>query len=87
MTYRNRPVIRKDNIIYFGSMEDKFIAMIQILSTKESFGEQVADKVSVQLQSTDEKLPFKDRIEKSSEKKGLYESLDIADIWLSRALK
>lgn len=87
MTYKNRPLIRKDNILYFGSMQDKYIAMLQILSTTSFEGEEIADRVLIQLQLTDENALPKDRVEKASEKHGLYDALDIADIWLTRALK
>lgn len=84
MTYKNRPLIRKDNIIYYGSLSDKMIAMLQILSTKTENGEEVADKIMIQLQLTDEKALPKDIVQKVAEKHGLYEALDIADIWLTR---
>ncbi len=87
MTYKGRPLIRKENIIYYGSMADKHIAMLQILSTKKIGDDEVSDRIMVQLQLTDETASFKDRTEKVAEKHGLYEALDIADIWLSRALK
>ena len=87
LTYKNRPLIRKDNIIYYGSMADKYISMIQVLSTKTSYNETVPNKILVQLLLTDEKALPRERIIKVSEKNGLYEALDIAEIWLTRALK
>ena len=44
LTFKNRPLIRKDNIIYYGSMADKYISMIQVLSTKTSYNETVPNK-------------------------------------------
>lgn len=87
MIYKNRALVRRDNTIYFGSMADNHIAMLQILSTKESLGQSVATKVLVQIQSTDESVSLKDRITKVAEKNSLFDALDIADIWLTRALK
>lgn len=87
MIYKNRPLVRKDNTIFYGSMADKYIAMIQIISTKELLGETVTNKTLVQIQSTDENVSAKDRVIKAAEKNGLYESLDIASIWLDRTLK
>ena len=46
----------------------------------------VASKVSVQLQLTDPTLKSRDRIVKKSEKDSLYAAMDIAHIWLERAL-
>ncbi|MBE6994703.1 MAG: hypothetical protein E7423_08705 [Ruminococcaceae bacterium] len=86
LTYKGRPLLRKDNIIYYGSMTDKYIAMLQILSTTKVNGLDVADKVSVQLQLTDPDISSRDRITKSTTKDGLYNAMDIASIWLDRAL-
>ena len=47
----------------------------------------VADKVQVQLMSTDPELRMKERILKRSEKNGLYNAMDIGSIWLERALE
>lgn len=84
MTYKNRPLIRKENTLYYGSLSDKMIVMLQILSTKIVDGTEVSDKIMIQLQLTDEKALPKDVVQKVAEKHGLYEALDIADIWLTR---
>ena len=47
----------------------------------------IADRVSVQLISTDVELSPTSRIIKTSEKSGLYPAMDIGSIWLERALK
>ena len=86
LTYRNRPLVRKGNTLYYGSLSDKYVIMFQILSTKELDGLQVADRVSVQLISTDPEVRPRDRIIQKSEKKGLYSAMDIGKIWLERAL-
>ena len=61
--------------------------MFQILSTKTVGDMTVADKVQVQLMSTDPELRMKERILKKSEKTGLYNAMDIGVIWLERALE
>ena len=35
LVYKGHPLRRKDNIIYFGSMADEYIIMMQILETKK----------------------------------------------------
>ena len=47
----------------------------------------MADKVQVQLLSTDPELRMKERILKKSEKTGLYNAMDIGSVWLERALE
>lgn len=46
----------------------------------------VATKVSVQLQLTDPELKSRDRVVKKSEKDSLYAAMDVASVWLERAL-
>ena len=86
LSYKGRPVSRKDNMIYYGSMADKFIIMLQITETKTEKDVEVATRVSVQLQQTDPSVKSKDRIVKKTETTGLYDAFDIGAIWLERAL-
>ena len=34
LMYKGRPLMRKDNLIYYGSMADSHIVMLQVLETK-----------------------------------------------------
>lgn len=86
LEYKGHPLRRKDNLIYFGSMADKYIIMLQILDTKKVKDLDVATKVSVQLQLTDPDIKSRDRVVKKSEKESLYAAMDVASIWLERAL-
>ena len=86
LTYKGHPLRRKDNLIYFGSMADKYIVMLQILDSKKAEDMDVATKVSVQLQLTDPDLKSRDRVVKKSEKDSLYVAMDVAAVWLNRAL-
>ena len=86
LIYRGRPLRRVDNFIYYGTMSDKYIIMMQILETKKDQDLNVASRVSVQLQLTDPTIKSRDRIVKKSEKDGLYTALDVGGVWLERAL-
>ncbi len=86
LTYKGHPLMRKDNLIYFGSMADSHIVMLQILESKKMGDTDVATRVSVQLQLTDPAAKSRDRIVKKSEKTGLYTALDVGCVWLERAL-
>ena len=46
----------------------------------------MADRVSVQLISTDPTARPSERIIKKSEKKGLFAAMDVGAVWLERAL-
>ena len=86
LSYKGHPLRRKDNLIYYGTMAEKYIIMLQILSTKQVNGLAMADKVAVQLQLTDPDLKSRDRVVKKSEKDSLYDAMDVACVWLDRAL-
>ena len=103
LTYKGHPLRRKDSLIYYGSMAQKYIIMLQILSQKKAHPDvlnimlqildtkkvddlDVATKVAVQLQLTDPDLKSRDRVVKKTEKDSLYAAMDVASVWLERAL-
>ena len=86
LMYKGRPLMRKDNLIYYGSMADSHIVMLQILETKKVGDSEIASRVSVQLQLTDPSVRSRDRVVKKGEKAGLYTALDFGSVWLERAL-
>ena len=66
LMYKGHPLMRKDNLIYYGSMADSHIVMLQVLETKKVGDLDVASKVSVQLQLTDPAARSRDRIVKKT---------------------
>ena len=86
LMYKGHPLMRKDNLIYYGSMADSHIIMLQILETKKVGDVDIATRVSIQLQLTDPSAKSRDRVVKKGEKPGLYTALDFGCIWLERAL-
>jgi hypothetical protein len=84
--YKGKPLVRSGNTLYYGDPSDKYIAMLQIISNKTVADMELADKVSVQILLTDENVHTSKRIVKKTEKNGLYTALNIASIWLERAL-
>ena len=86
LMYKGHPLMRKDNLVYYGSMADEYIVMLQILESKKLADLDLATKVSVQLQRTDSNAKARDRVVKKSEKDGFYTALDVGCVWLERAL-
>ena len=86
LMYKGHPLMRLGNMIYYGSMADSHIVMLQVLETKKVGDLDVASKVSVQLQLTDHAVKSRDRVVKKGEKDGLYTALDFGCVWLERAL-
>ena len=85
-TFRGKPLVRSGNVIYYGHPADPCIAMLQVLTNKEWKDVTLADRVSVQILSTDESVHTSRRILTRTEKNGLYPALNIASIWLERTL-
>ena len=86
LTYKGHPLRRKDNLIYYGSMADKYIVMIQVMSSEKDGSLDVANKVHLQLQLTDPDLKSRDRVVKKSDLPDLFSAIDMGSIWLMRAL-
>ena len=82
LTYKGKPLVRKDNELYYGRMTDPYVLRMQILSTKSVGGMDVADKVHIQVFSTNDSLAPEARVFRQN---GLYNALDIGSIWLQKA--
>ncbi len=86
LIYRDRPLVREDNVICYGSMEEPYILQLTIMTTKEYRGQTVPDKVVVQLMKTDPTIPAKERLVKQSIQDGISGAMDLGIVWLERAL-
>ena len=53
LTYKGKPLVRKDNELYYGNMTDPYVLYLQIMTTKPVGDQQVADKVHLMLLSTE----------------------------------
>lgn len=87
LLYKGKPLVRNGNTLYYGNMGDPYVVMLQIISNENKNDIQTATKVVVQLMSTDRTKDIKDIFIKRSEKNGLYSAMEIASIWLERALE
>ncbi len=84
LTYKDKPLVRKGDTVYYGDMSEKYVIRFDILSSHTEDGVDVADKIKVNLIKNDsEKL---DNITKSTEKNGFSEAMYFASTWLERAL-
>ena len=84
-TYKGKPLVRCGDELYYGSQEySKGKPLYEVKTVGDT---EIADKVAIQLLCTDPDLSPRKQLVKSSEKSGLYVALDIADVWLERALK
>jgi hypothetical protein len=86
MTYRDKPLVRCGDVLYYGDMAEKYVIKMEIKSKRKIQDLEVADKVLIQLMYTDPAIRSRKQIIKVSEKDGLFNAIDIADAWLTRAL-
>ncbi len=77
------PLVRKGNELYYGSMGDKEVVYMQIAASEKQGDVDVATKVRVYRMLTDENVPVMERITKTTEKKSLFEAIDLAHDWLA----
>ncbi len=83
--YKNKPLLRKGNLLYYGNHDDKYIIAMHIEDKKLMGDLEVATLVRVCLQTND--APGKERIVKKAERDGLWKALDLSEFWLNEALK
>ena len=84
--YKNRPLVREDNVICYGNVSDPYIIQMIIMSEKEYKGRKVPDQIYVQLLSTDTSKPMSARVVKDIMRSGLSDALDMGIAWLERYL-
>ena len=80
LMYRNHPLRRVGKMIYYGSMADSHIILMQVKESKKENDLEIATK------RTGADLKSRDRVVKRSEKDSLYSAMDVSAIWLERAL-
>jgi len=88
--YRGKPLVRSNNLICYGDMNDKYILFIMVLTTKKletpdpKLAPEVPDTVLVQILDTDKNKPSHERVVNQFEKNGLRDAMDIGIIWLDK---
>lgn len=87
LTYKEKPLVRSGNEIYYGNMAEPYVVKFNILSTKKDGENEVPEKVNVQLLKSDIHLAEKERVVKETVKDSMFDALDFGFVWLERALK
>lgn len=89
LVFRGKPLLREGNTFCYGSMSDKHVLFMMVLSNKKVKDEagketEIPDKIILQVLSTDTKLPPHERVVKQFERNGLFDAMDIGLVWLDR---
>ena len=87
ITYKQRPLVRMGNLIFYGDQNEKCYVMMSIIDTQNKDDLMLSGKVEVQLLLTDKSVPPAEALVKKAEKKGLYAAFDLASVWLDIANK
>ena len=92
LTFRGKPLLREGNTFCYGSMSDKYVLFMMVLSNKTVKDEkgndvEVPDKIILQVLSTDTSKPPHERVVKQFDRNGLFDAMDIGLIWLDRLNK
>lgn len=80
LEYRGLPLVREDNTICYGDMNDKCILILEILNYDK---DGLPGKILIQV--VDSKDPGK--ILRQGDKVGLYEAFNLGVIWLEHELR
>ncbi|MCQ2434067.1 MAG: hypothetical protein MJ062_02375 [Oscillospiraceae bacterium] len=84
MTYKTRPVVRNGKTIYYGSMANEYVVMMNVISDKAENDISVASAIQCYLMKTDKNLNPMQAITQKAERENLYEALELAAAWLTR---
>lgn len=87
LMYKGKPLVRQGQYLFYGFPDDKYILFMNILETKKSRDINVATKILVQIQDTDNDKNFNEKVKKQCEKYSFYDAFDIGTIWLERELR
>ena len=86
LTYKDKPVYRQGNKIYYGDLSKRLILVLEIVESEEVNGIQVAKKVKFHIQDNTGELG-KGTNYRSGERENLYKAFDIGAWWLQDALE
>lgn len=90
LIYQNLPLVRENNLICYGSTDDKFVLFLMILTNKTvqtpdpAVKVEVPDKILGQIVSTDMTKAPHERMVKQFERNGLADAIAFGMIQLER---
>lgn len=83
LTFKGKPLIRRDDKIYYGSFDEDFMIEMTVMDKKSELGHEVAGNILIELKDN---RKTKDNLVKKAERNGFYKAMDIAEFWLLDAL-
>ena len=86
LNYKEKPLIRCGNRIFYGNLEDKYILVLDVLDSTPIEDIEHSTKVKIQLMDNTGKLG-EGQVYRKAERENLYKALDIGEWWLQDALQ
>ena len=84
LTYKGKLLLRKENEIYYGNPDDKYVVRFRIMDNNSLGDLTLAKRVVVELRTNSEKDSV---LIKQAEREGLYKAFDLGFFWLDDALE
>lgn len=84
LKYKDKPLIRRGNIIYYGDPKDKYMITLIVKDSKKAEELEVSGHITIQLNLIAGDKP---KLIKQAEREGMYAAMDIAEYWLFDALE
>lgn len=82
LRYKDKPLVRRGNMIYYGNPEDPYIILLVVNSSEKVEDLELSKNISIILQENN----GSGKMIKKAERDGLYAAMDIAEYWLTDAL-
>lgn len=86
MMYKEKPLIRVNDVVYYGNLEDPYLIQLTVDKKETVKDLEVGSDVSIALVQNDGKLK-RPKILRSARREGLFQALDVGEIWLEDALE
>ncbi len=86
LTYKDKPIYRQGNTIYYGDLSKKLILVMEIVDSEEKNGVKMTKEVKFHIQDNTGELG-KGVNYRSGERENLYKAFDIGSWWLQDALE
>ncbi len=84
-TFRDKPLFRSGNSLYYGELGEKYMLQLDIIETKKVKDLETATKVKIKLIANTGDLETA-QVFRESEREDIYTALDIGQWWLKTAL-
>ena len=87
LIYREKPLIRSGNVLYFGDFNENFITRFTILESEKVNDLDMAKKITIELLEKHGESIETAKLTKKAERTSMWAALDIGIYWLEDILE